>query len=253
MPSYVGAYWDFDTGWFTNPYAWPAIYLDLDVEPMYGYLESRLREQKAWDFIIEQVHKYLGEVTIMAVGAAANVAIALYKDPTFAEDAAEVNWFYDPDAIKRCLCANWNSQIVVPDDLSRQVYMEASIYERLLAEEVNPITELIFVNENNFDPSITHYVWDEVVLAIYLKPDIMKDLQTRYLTVDDNPGINYKRAVRWVKHDFNDPETGEGMPEGVKPVQILMEIEAEAFWNFYVEILTGEMGVYKEPPRPIAS
>lgn len=261
VPAYCGAYWDFSTGWFSNPYARPMDYLNLGEAPMFGYPETRIQEQAAWDFMIEQVHRYPGEVTIMAVGSATNVAIALQKDPTIAEDAAgiiymggdidvpgnaspaaEMNWYYDPDAIKLCLAADWKSQIVVPDDLAQQIYMEASIYERLHASEVNPITELVFINEDNFDPAITHYVWDVVVPAIFLRPEIMTDLQTRYLTVDDQRGLNYGRAVSWTKNDNNDPETGRGMPEGVKPVQILMRIDEDAFWDFYVEMLTGPLG-----------
>ena len=260
VPYYCGAYWDFGTGWFANPYARPTDYLDLGEAPMFGYPEARIQEQPAWDFMIEQVHRYPGEVTIMAVGSATNVAIALRKDPTIAEDAAgiiymggdidvpgnaspaaEMNWYYDPDAIKICLAADWKRQIVVPDDLAQQTCMDAAIYERLHEAEVNPITELVFINERDFDPSIPHYVWDVVVPAIFLHPEIMTDLQTRYLTVDDQRGLNYGRAVSWVKTDNNDPETGRGMPEGVKPAQILMKIDEDAFWDIYVEMLTRPM------------
>lgn len=106
----------------------------------------------------------------------------------------------------------------------------------------NQITELVYINEDNYEASVTHYVWDVVVPAIFLKPEIMQDLQTRYLTVDDQRGVNYGRAVSWEEHWLNDVTTGEGMPEGVKPVQILMRIDEEAFWDFYVEILTGKLG-----------
>ena len=77
--------------------------------------------------------------------------------------------------------------------------------------------------------------------AVFLRPEIMTDLQTRYLTVDDQRGLNYGRAVSWVQHNNNDLETGRGMPEGVKPVQILMKIDEDAFWDFYAEMLTGKL------------
>ena len=259
IPEWCAAYWDVEADGYSDPDSRPTNYLDLGGEPEYGYPTTKAQEQSAWDFMIEQVHKYPGEVTIMAVGAATNVATALKKDPEFVRDAAgiiymggdidvpgnasvsaELNWFYDPDAIKICLAADWKSQLVVPDDLSRQIYMDKPVYDSIREKGKNKISELILNYEDFFDPSQPKYVWDVVVPAVFLKPGIINDIQTRYLTVDDQPGLNYGRAVSWQKNSHNDPETGEGMPEGVRPVQILMSINEDVFWEFYVDILTQE-------------
>ncbi|MBQ8953340.1 MAG: nucleoside hydrolase [Clostridia bacterium] len=259
VPDWCGAYWDFATNSFSNPYARPTDYADLGYEPEFGYPTVKAQEQPAWVFMIEQVHKYPGEVTIMAVGAATNVAIAIQRDPSFVRDAAgiiymggninvpgnssataEFNWFYDPDAIKLCLAADWKVQLVVPDDLGRLVDMDQSIYDRLRAVEGSKIAELILYREQSYLPDAPHYVWDVIVPAIYLHPEIMTDIQTRYLTVDDQPGLNYGRAVSWVQNRNNDPETGAGMPEGVRPVQILLDIDTGLFWDFYVDLLTAQ-------------
>ena len=56
----------------------------------WGLPETSAEEMHAADFMIEQVHKYPGQVTIFAVGACTNVAIAVMKDPTFAENAAGI-------------------------------------------------------------------------------------------------------------------------------------------------------------------
>ena len=258
-PDWCGAYWDFDTNWYSDPYARPTDYMNLHDEPEFGYPTIRAMEQSAWDFMIEQVHRYPGEVTIMSIGAATNIAIAIKKDPTFVQDAAgiiymggdidragdataaaELNWFYDPNAIRICLEADWKSQLVVPDDLAREVLMEESIFDRLREAGDNEITKLILSTEDSFDPKISHFVWDVVVPAVYLRPEIMSKVETRYLTADDQPGLNYGRAVSWVQNRHNNPETGEGMPEGVNPVQILFMIDTDLFWDFYVDILTRE-------------
>ena len=81
------------------------------------------------------------------------------------------------------------------------------------------------------------YVWDVVVPVIFLHPEIITDLQTRYLTVDSRPGLNSGRAVSWEQHMHNNMETGEGMPEGVNKVRLVMQIDEEAFWDTYVEML----------------
>ena len=258
-PDYCGAYWDFEKDQYSDPNQRPMDYMKLESEPEYGYPKTRALEQEAWEFMSEQVHKYPGEVTILAVGAATNVATAIQKDPAFVQDAAgiiymggdidvpgnatpaaELNWFYDPRAIKICLAADWKSQIVVPDDLARQIFMEQEIYDRIRELGKHKISELILEKEDVVDPTQPKFVWDVVVPAVILKPEIINDLQTRYLTVDDRPGINSGRAVSWVKNSYNNPETGKGMPEGVRPVQILMSIHEDIFWDFFVEILTRE-------------
>jgi len=256
-PYYCGAYWDFGTNDYFDFSKRSADYLHLNQEPLYGYPETRAEEQSACDFIIEAVNKYPGEVTIMAVGGATNVALALRKDPSIAgkaagimymggdidvpgnaTPAAEMNWFYDPKAIKECLAADWKNQIVIPDDLARKIYITQKIYDRLAEKRGNAISELILGQERTFNDEGANYVWDVVVPAVFLKPEIVTRMDTRALTVDDRPGVNNGRAVSWQQHQHNDLKTGAGLPEGVKVVQIVMDIDAEAFWDFYVDILT---------------
>lgn len=256
-PAWCGAYWDFRLDGYSNPYARPTDYLDLGYEPDYGYPEIRAGEQTAWDFMIEQVHRYPGEVTLMAVGAATNVALAIQKDPSVVQDAAGIiymggdidvpgnataaadfNWYYDPDAVKLCLAADWKRQMVVPDDLARQVSISREVYDRLREPAMeNAVAELTLRREEEFDsdPAGTNYVWDVLVPAVYLKPEIMEDLQERFLTVDAAPGLNNGRAVSWGME-----QAGEAVPEGVRPAEILMSIHSDLFWDFFVELLTWQ-------------
>ena len=60
----------------------------------------------------------------------------------------------------------------------------------------------------------------------------------RYLTVDTNYGPGYGNAISWWTSRNRDVETGEGMPYGVQKCDILFDIDREAFWDFYVDILT---------------
>ena len=257
VPRFCGAYWDFGAGVFSDMEARPTDYHALNKEPFFGYAEKEAESQNAWDFMIEQVHRYPGEVTIMSVGPATNVATAIKKDPDFVKDAAgiiymggdidvpgnatpaaEMNWFYDPDAIRLCLGSDWKSQIVVPDDLARQIRLTQSVYDCLSEREQQLITALILTKQKTFDGEAANYAWDVVVPAIYLKPELILDLQTRYLTVETESVLNSGRAVSWEEHSHNSLDTGEGMPEGVRPVQIVMKIDEEAFWDFYIDLLS---------------
>ena len=259
MPYYCGAYWDFSVNDFRDLSQRSPDYLHLTEAPMHGYAETPAQEEPAWDFILRTVHAYPGEVTIMTVGAATNIALALQKDPTLADDAAgiiymggdidcpgdatpaaELNWYYDPEAIRQCLQANWKSQLVVPDDLAQQIHLTPVIYERLAAANQNLITQLILENKRTFDAEGADFVWDVVVPAVFLKPELKVRTEERYITVDATPGINSGRAVSWPQHWLNNMETGEGFPEGVNKAVIVFSIDEEAFWNFYVELLSKE-------------
>lgn len=261
VPSYCGAYWDFGTDDFADLSQRSADYQHLREEPMHGYASTSAQEESAWDFMIHQIHEHPGEVTIMTVGAATNVAKALEQDPTIVNDAAgiiymggdidkpgnttpaaEMNWFYDPEAIRQCLAADWKSQLIVPDDLAQQVHLSQAIYDRLAEAEQNPVTELILDNQRTFEVEGSDVVWDVVVPAVFLKPELMTDVQERYITVDARPGINSGRAVSWTAHTHNNMETGEGFPEGVKRSSIVLSIDEDGFWDYYVELLSKNVG-----------
>ena len=259
VPFYCGAYWDFGTNTFADIDRRSPDYLHLSKEPLYGYPQTRAEKLSAIDFMIEQVKKYPDEVTILVIGSATNIALALKKYPELASQAAgiiymggdidrpgqatqaaEFNFYYDPDAIKLCLAADWKKQVIVPDDLAHQLHLTPEFYERLAAKKTNAITKLILSGKRTFNDTEDTYVWDVVVPAVYLKPEIITDLQTRYITVDARPGINSGRVVTWSQHRFNDMKTGRGFPEGVNKAQLVMGIDDKAFWDFCVDILSAE-------------
>ena len=256
IPSYCGAYWDFDINDFVDLSKRSKHYLNLNQEPIYGYPKSRAKEIPAWDFIIESIKANPGEVTIMAVGSATNIAHALKKYPALAKEArqiiymggdidipgnatpaAELNWFYDPDAIKLCLAADWRKQIVVPDDLAQSIKLTQEFYDRIADRNNNAVTKFILSGKRTFTGSDSNYVWDVVVPVIFLKPELITDLQERCITVDNTPGINSGRAVTWKQNNYNNMKTGEGFPEGIKKADIVMAVDTKAFWDFYISML----------------
>ena len=104
-------------------YVAPDSYHDLGelVDEEWGYSKTDpQKDMNAAEFLIKSVKENPGRVTIIAVGACTNVAIACMMDPTFAENTAgiiymggaidvpgnanvcgEFNWFYDPEAVQQ--------------------------------------------------------------------------------------------------------------------------------------------------------
>ncbi len=252
---YRGAYGSLDTR--------PTDYKALPEEPRYGYAETPAQDAHAIDFIIEQVHKYPGQVTLFCIGAGTNIALAVRKDPTIVEDAkeiiymggsidvrgnsnaaAEFNWYYDPEGIKIVLNSAWKDQLVVPNDVAEQVFYNREIFDRIVAQQGNTISNLIVEGQTQRftdDPARTSFVWDSITAAMYLLPEIGTDIQDRYVDVETQYGSNYGRAIGYWSARNRDVETGEGMPYGAQKCRVLFDIDRDTFWNFYVDLLTTEV------------
>ncbi|KAJ9619230.1 hypothetical protein H2203_008559 [Taxawa tesnikishii (nom. ined.)] len=160
-------------------------------------------EDAAW-FMIEQVRKYPGQVSIYSAGALTNVALAVRLDPNFAKNCREliimggyidvnllqttgsimqadwnsdINLMIDPEGTKIALTApfpnitivgNAANQIAVTQDMLDEIY-----------EVKNPYSELMY----NYYGTIFPY-WDETAAAVMLEPSIVTNKTSFYLDVD---------------------------------------------------------------------
>ncbi len=109
------------------------------------------------DLIIEMVHQFPGEITLVPVGPLTNIALALLKDPTIvplvkevvlmggslsggnATAAAEANIQGDPEAAQIVFTAGWPVTMVGLDVTNRTVFTGAHVAE--LAETRGPMND----------------------------------------------------------------------------------------------------------------
>lgn len=216
----------------------------------WGYSKGEVQEQGAVAFMIEQVHRYPGKVTIFAIGACTNVALACMLDPTFAENTAgiiymggaidvpgnanacgEFNWFYDPESVQICLNNAFPYQIVVPHDIAHRVLLAKDVFDMMAEKNHTPITQLFMDRlyaaylEN---PDKTEYCWDAITAAIFLCPDLITEAEFRDLAIDcSRTSYSYANAVTW--------PGGEG-PYASRNVQIIFNIDRDAFWTFVTDL-----------------
>lgn len=243
---WTGAYRQLDN------YVSPDRYHDLGAlyDEAWGYSRGKVQAQSAAAFMIEQVHRYPGEVTIFAIGACTNVALACMLDPTFAENTAgiiymggsidvpgnanacgEFNWFYDPEAAQICLNNDFPYQIVVPDDIAHKVLLTKDVLDMMHEKNHTPITRLFM--DRLYDaylenPQKTDYCWDTITAAIFLCPDLITETEFRDLAIDCNrTGYSYANAVTWA--------SGEG-PYASRNVQIIFNVDRNAFWTFVTDL-----------------
>lgn len=223
-----------------EPLDWRAFY-----EQRYG--EKPRIEPKAGhaaDFIIEQVRRYPGQVTIAAIGPCGNLALALRKAPEIAPlikrvvymggaffrpgnvtPAAEFNWWFDPEAARIAVRAPLAEQLVVGLDVCETIPFTASRYQKILAGSGKSGTAALVRSTwlgGMFasDPQFTFYVWDVVVAAVILDPTLITGERTCFIDVDTQFGLSYGRSYAY-------PATG---PEGARRARIVTQIDQERFW-----------------------
>lgn len=215
----------------------------------WGYSSLKPEEPKAWEFMIEQVHKYPGQVTIMAIGACTNVALAIMSDPTFAENTAgiyymggainvpgndtpcaERNWYYDPESVDICLQADFPVQVVVPHDISFNQPLTKDKVERMIQSGDTAYTKLVekyamprFID----DPERKQKLWDAQVPGIFLCPDMITETDVRDIAMVVDMGYAYGESVAWA----------EGMgPAKSATCKVVYDVDGEAYWNFVAEL-----------------
>ena len=83
--------------------------------------EGVVEKQHAVDFIIEQVHKYPNEITLVGIGPLTNIALAIRKDPSICSLLKEIRIMGgDPTNVN---CKEWN--IFCDPEAARIVYEAA--------------------------------------------------------------------------------------------------------------------------------
>lgn len=217
----------------------------------WGYSKTDAQtDMNAAEFMIKSVKENPGKVTIFAVGACTNVALACMMDPTFAENTAgiiymggaidvpgnanvcgEFNWFYDPESVQICLNNDFPYQIVVPHDIASKVPLAKDVFDMMKEKNNTAITQLFMDRvypsyEEN--PTQSHYCWDAITAGIFLCPDLITETENRDLAIDCNrTSYSYANATTW--------ESGNG-PYSSKNVQIVFNIDRDAFWTFVTDL-----------------
>ncbi|KUJ14292.1 inosine-uridine preferring nucleoside hydrolase [Mollisia scopiformis] len=165
---------------------------------------TALQGQVAAQFMVEQVRKYPGQVSIYAAGGLTNVALAVRLDDEFASLAKElvimggyvdvnilqatgslaqsaiysdINLKVDPEAAKIALTADF-PEIVVVGNVASTVLTSQEFLDELY-EVKNPYTELLHEYFGT-----TYAFWDETAMGLLVDPTLATSTSTVYVDVD---------------------------------------------------------------------
>ncbi len=204
----------------------------------------------AAEFLIRKVHEFPGQVTILAAGPMTNLALAARLDPEFASLAKELvfmggsfnpvssgnafageyantprkefNMRFDPEAAHIVLHEHWKKITQIPIDPTTKTFFKPE-FIREVATGKAPFDHYL----GEFGQSFP--MWDELAVAVWLNPSIVKQAVT--LMVDANVvfGPAYGDTLSWTR------DAAPGM--GEQPVQVVFDVDVPKFERMALDLL----------------
>jgi len=219
------------------------------------------------DLIIELVHKYPHQITLVPIGPETNVALAVSKDPSIVplvhdvvimggsisggnvNAAAEANIFGDPEAAQIVFNAGWPITMVGLDVGNRTLVTRSHIQQ--LAGTHGPENDFVVGVLNFLEDLSEKYgyqgvpMYDPLAVGAVIDPGL---LTTQAMRVDIETRGQFTRgetvANRTNTVERNVPHEGRLWIEAVDPVQpnanVAVEVKAEAFIQMFLKRLAGK-------------
>jgi inosine-uridine nucleoside N-ribohydrolase len=173
----------------------------------------------AVSFLISEIERHPGEVTILALGPMTNIATALRLEPDIetkikrivfmggafrvpgnASPNAEFNFWFDPEAARIVLRSSIPRKVMFALDICNLAPVRKAQFDQI-ANAHTPITDLFREDLGNRYPGFLQhpdavaYLWDSLAAAYLLDPDFVTRYETRYLDVQSGWGQFYGATI----------------------------------------------------------
>ena len=205
----------------------------------------------AADFLVREVRRHPGQVTLIAAGPLTNLALAARLDPQFAGLAKELvfmggsfnptpannafaaeyanaprrefNLRWDPEAASMVLHEPWRKITQVPIDPTTKTFFTPQLLKR------------VSLGKAPFDAYIGQFgqsypMWDELAVAVWLDPSIVTHSSRLFVDVDTSFTAGYGNTLSW--------SPGEGPGLGEQMVQVVLDIDVARFEALTVDLLS---------------
>ena len=182
-------------------------------------LTLRKGKRDAAAYLIAEVERRPGEVTVLALGPMTNIAMALrmkpeietkikrivimggaFRVPGNASPMAEFNFWFDPEAARIVLRSRIPQKIMFGLDICNQAPIRKAEFDQIISVKT-PITDLYREDLGDRYPGyLKHadavgYMWDSLAAAYLIDPDFVNRFETRYLDVQSTWGQSYGSTV----------------------------------------------------------
>lgn len=211
----------------------------------WGQPTTKPADEIAANLLIRLVHKYPGEVTIIATGPLTNLALAQRLDPQFAALAKELvmmggsfnprqrldnpaaaefardyansprrefNIRFDPEAASIVERAPWKKIIIVPADPATATQLTPELAQQLFKDAAPGAQQLIAHADMGFP------LWDEIAAAAWLDPNLVGEWDTLYVDANTIFGPGYGDTLSW--REGYQPGLGEQKAQVIRTVDV---------------------------------
>jgi inosine-uridine nucleoside N-ribohydrolase len=219
-----------------------------EIPPMpEGMPATKPLDEDAAHFLVRQVRAHPHEVTIYAAGPLTNIALAVAIDPEFAsltkgilimggslnpqtndietaDPRREFNFWFDPEAARIVLYADWPRIEVTTEDVSVKAPFTQEMLDAI-ANSQTPVARYITAwSRRRTD------MWDELEACAWLDPAIITKEVDVYMDVDLSHGPSYGDTLAW-------PEALKPA-NGVRLVHAQMDLDLPRFQKDFVDLMT---------------
>jgi inosine-uridine nucleoside N-ribohydrolase len=280
VPVYVGSQYpllhDFKSFLFEQVVSGPAIdYVgayagpqpgpnDL-VPPPDGFAQhTKPATQDAVDFMIDTIHRYPHDVTILEIAPPTNLALAMRKDPTIVPlikqivtmagqmfvagnsylDNAEFNWWFDPEATQIVLRAAV-PHVIIPLDCTNTLPLTKNIFLQITQHQPQTIITQLYQQAyapffGSGPPPFTPFIFDTTALAYLVDPTLATDVRDLWVDVSTTFDQNYGKSIVFT----SDPFPSIGLLQKSK---VVFRLDNARFNALYIDLLTRPVPVKVSP------
>ena len=215
-------------------------------------LTARKARRDAVGFLIREIERNPGEVTVLALGPMTNLALALRLRPEIetrikrlvfmggnirvagnASPAAEFNFWFDPEAARAVLRSRIPNKVMFGLDICNLAPLKKPEFDQI-ATARTAIADLFREDLGNRYPGfLKHpeaiaYMWDSLAAAYLLDPEFVTRAETQYLDVQTEWGQSYGATV---------PLDRRAAPAAT-PVTVMLGLDFKRVFGLYKERLT---------------
>jgi purine nucleosidase len=184
--------------------------------------KTKVADESAAEFMVRMVHAHPHQVTIIGVGPLTNVALACRMDTHFSELVKELvlmggslnpqtqaaewvtrpqhefNFWFDPEAASITLREKWAKVTTTTVDVSLETRAEPEVLDGLKKSQS---TVAQWVTRYTPRPLFPNYLWDELAVAAWLDPTLIKGERYVYMDVATDHGAAYGDTLIYTDSD----------------------------------------------------